>query len=216
MWNTKTGIGGIVLIALTLPAMAQNVRLTEDMAEARITIGGQEVVIARGQNEAAVITGDFAKTSRACPPFCMQPMVPVKGVAAVGELEVIRFLQDDVAAGTGVLIDARLPEWFAKGSIPGAVNLPFATLNNDNPYVSDIMLALGAKPLGGKDFDFSEALELTVFCNGVWSDQAMRALRSLRAAGYPAEKLQYYRGGMQDWQILGLTVAGPTTLAAGE
>jgi rhodanese-related sulfurtransferase len=123
------------------------------------------------------------------------------------------------------LIDARLPEWYAKGSIPGAVNLPFATLASDNPYRNDILLALGAQPLGGDTFDFSAALELTVFCNGAWSDQAMRALRALRAAGYPPEKLHYYRGGMQDWQMLGLTVAATApaiapaaeaTLAAGE
>lgn len=210
-------VTGFMALTCASAVSAQTVRITEDMVEARITVGAQDLLIARGQNTAAVITGDFAKTARACPPFCMQPMVPVKGVAAVGELELIAFLQDQVAGGTGVLIDARLPEWFAKGSIPGAVNLPFATLNTDNPYVSDIMLALGATPLGGKAFDFGQAVDLMVFCNGAWSDQAMRALRSLRAAGYPADKLHYYRGGMQDWQILGLTVALPaTTLAAGE
>ncbi|MCU0802577.1 MAG: rhodanese-like domain-containing protein [Rhodobacteraceae bacterium] len=206
-------------------AAAQNVRLTEEMAEAQVTIAGQDLLITRNQDETAVLTGDFTKTSRACPPFCLQPMAPVSGVGVLGELEVISFLQDRVAAGQGALIDARLPEWYAKGSIPGAVNLPFATLASDNPYRNDILLALGAQPLGGDTFDFSAALELTVFCNGAWSDQAMRALRALRAAGYPPEKLHYYRGGMQDWQMLGLTVAATApaiapaaeaTLAAGE
>jgi hypothetical protein len=28
------------------------------------------------------------------------------------------------------------------------------------------------------------------------------------AAGYPAERIAYYRGGMQVWRLLGLTVAG--------
>ena len=50
-----------------------------------------------------------------------------------------------------------------------------------------------------------------LFCNGIWSDQSLRGLQALRAAGYPAEKLRYYRGGMQDWQILGLTVVVPPT-----
>jgi len=27
--------------------------------------------------------------------------------------------------------------------------------------------------------------------------------------GYPAKKMRYYRGGMQDWMILGLTVVVP-------
>lgn len=192
---------------LAFHAQAQTVALTESIAQAQFSLDGQSFVIARSQDENAVLSGDFAKTSRACPPFCIQPMVPVSEVDTVGELELIAFLQGAVAEGRGVLIDARLPEWFAKGSIPAAVNVPFATLAADNPYRNDILMALGAKPLGGDAFDFAEALELTVFCNGVWSDQAMRALRALRGAGYPPEKLHYYRGGMQDWQILGLTVA---------
>ena len=27
-------------------------------------------------------------------------------------------------------------------------------------------------------------------------------------AGYPAERICYYRGGMQSWRVLGLTVTG--------
>jgi rhodanese-related sulfurtransferase len=210
-----------VLAILPVKAMAQTVAVTEDLPQVEVVVAGQSIVIARNQDEAAVLTGDFAKTSRACPPFCVQPMQPVSGVQTIGELELIAFLQDQVAAGTGVLVDARLPEWFAKGSIPGAVNLPFATLASDNPFRNDILMALGATPLGGDTFDFSGAAELTLFCNGAWSDQAMRGLRALRAAGYPPEKLRYYRGGMQDWQMLGLTVAqasapaAPVALAAG-
>jgi rhodanese-related sulfurtransferase len=141
-------------------------------------------------------------------------MEPVRGVETIGELELISFLEKEVATGAGVLIDARLPEWFAKGSIPGAVNLPFATLDATNPFRNDILMALGAVPTGGNDFDFTNAVHLTLFCNGVWSDQALRGLQALRAAGYPAEKLSYYRGGMQDWQILGLTVAMPPAATA--
>jgi rhodanese-related sulfurtransferase len=209
------GLAGSVAVFIGASGVkAQAVGLTEKMAEARIALDGREIVIARNQDETATITGDFSKTSRACPPFCLQPIAPVSGVDTYGELELIGFLQDKVAAGTGGLIDARLPEWFAKGSIPAAINLPFATLASDNPYRNDILIALGAKPLGGESFDFSDALDMLVFCNGIWSDQAMRALRALRGAGYPMEKLHYYRGGMQDWQILGLTVVAPKSAAA--
>lgn len=210
MLMTLARVGATTCVIWTLAqagAVAQSVALTEDTAQVEIPIAGQTIVIARNQDETAMLTGDFAKTSRACPPFCVQPMQPVSGVQTVAELDVIAFLQDQVATGGGVLVDARLPEWFAKGSIPGAVNLPFATLASDNPFRNDILMALGAVPLGGDSFDFSNAATLTVFCNGIWSDQAMRALRALRAAGYPPEMLRYYRGGMQDWQILGLTVA---------
>lgn len=217
MWEIQralcVGCGALALGLGVAPALAQNVRLTESMEEVRVTLNGGEVVIARNQDESAMLGGDFAKTSRACPPFCIQPVAPVTGVSTVAELEVLDFIKEKVAAGSGVVLDARLPEWFGKGSIPGAVNVPFATLSPDNPFRNDILVALGAKPLGGNDFDFSQALDLMVFCNGAWSDQSVRALKSLRAAGYPTEKMFYYRGGMQDWQMLGLTVAGQETVA---
>lgn len=200
-----------LVIGLALPGhfvAAQTVNITDQLADVRVTLNGTEIVIARNQDEAALLTGDFAKTSRPCPAFCIQPMSPVTAVPTVGELELLDFVQTKVAAGSGVLLDARLPEWAAKGTIPGAVNVPFPTLSKDNPLRNDILVALGAKPLGGDSFDFSAALDLMVFCNGAWSDQSVRALKALRAAGYPPEKLFYYRGGMQDWQNLGLTVAG--------
>ena len=205
---------GMLLLLAAGSAFAQAVNLTEDMAAAQVTIAGNTLEIARNQDASATLTGDFAKTSRACPPFCIQRMEPVRGVSTVGELELIAFLQEKVASGAGVLVDARLPEWFAKGSIPGAVNLPFATLDAENPFRNEILMALGATPLGGDTFDFTNAVELTLFCNGIWSDQSLRGLHALRLAGYPAEKLHYYRGGMQDWLILGLSVAVPPVPAA--
>jgi len=45
-----------------------------------------------------------------------------------------------------------------------------------------------------------------LWCNGPWCGQSPHAIRGLLDLGYPAEKLYYYRGGMQAWQSLGLTV----------
>ena len=59
------------------------------------------------------------------------------------------------------------------------------------------------------DLDFSNALDLILFSNGPWDDQASRAILNLLDAGYPPEKLRFYRGGMQDWLVLGLTVTVP-------
>ncbi|MFD1809152.1 rhodanese-like domain-containing protein [Gemmobacter lanyuensis] len=135
-------------LAAVSTAAADEVRLTADLPEARFSLNGQDFVIRRPTDPTSKLSGEFTKTARACPPFCIQPMVPITGVTPVAELEVIRFLQDRVAGGQGALIDARLPEWFAKGSIPGAVNLPFATLSAENPFRNDILVALGARPLG--------------------------------------------------------------------
>ena len=203
------GAGGLSVLSFGLPGHAQDVRIAEDLPHAEIAVGGLSLRIERAQDPAAMLTGEFARTSRACPPFCVQPAVAAPGVVTVGELELIAFLQQDVAAGTGIVIDARLPEWHAKGTIPGAVNVPFLTLSPDNPFRQDLLVALGAVPTSDGQFDFSSALDVTAFCNGAWSDQAPRAIRLLLEAGYPSEKLRYYRGGMQDWQVLGLTVAPP-------
>lgn len=202
----------ISIAALLLPfgfaAHAQDVSITPDWARAEFVINGQDVLIERDQNQDAVIDPSFAKTSRACPPFCIHPMSGGEGVATVGEIEVIDFIDNYVEEGTGLLLDSRIPSWFAKGSIPGAVNLPFTALEPDNKYRDEILQALGGVK-SGEDWDFSAATELLLFCNGPWCDQSPRAIQNLLTAGYPAEKIRYYRGGMQVWLLLGLTTAQP-------
>ena len=191
-------------------SLAQDVRITEDQPIASFALNGQTITIERNQDQSSVIVGEFAKTSRPCPPFCITPISVADGVATVGELEVIEFLQGEVAAGTGLLIDSRVPQWYEKGTIPGAVNVPFPTLDADNPYRNDILKALGAREVDGQ-LEFSNALQLMVFCNGPWCKQAPHAIQNLLAAGYPSENIQYYRGGMQLWMLFGLTVESPQT-----
>ena len=58
-------------------------------------------------------------------------------------------------------------------------------------------------------WDFSQAKTLVMFCNGIWCPQSPAAIRRLLAMGYPAAKIKYYRGGMQNWFALGLTVVYP-------
>ncbi len=211
VWGACLGafFGYVALSGAIGPAMAQDVAITEQMARAEMTVSGRAIVIERNQDQSARIEDEFAKTSRACPPFCIHPMQVAPGVTTLGELEVIDFLQTRVSAGSGILMDSRLPEWNAKGTIPGAVNVPFATLAPNNPYRDEILVALGARKGAGGELDFSGALDVALFCNGPWCDQSPRAIRYLLEAGFPAEKLFYYRGGMQDWLMLGLSVVRP-------
>ena len=58
-------------------------------------------------------------------------------------------------------------------------------------------------------WDFTNAKKLVLWCNGMWCGQSPRAIKGLLGQGYPAHKLFYYRGGMQAWQSLGLTVTLP-------
>ena len=55
-------------------------------------------------------------------------------------------------------------------------------------------------------WDFSLAKKVVIWCNGVWCGQSPRAIKGMLVLGYPADKIYYYRGGMQAWQSLGLTI----------
>ena len=71
---------------------AKPVGITPDMMEAKVMHGGKAVMIKRDQNEKAVVNPAFAKTSRPCPPFCIQPIVLAPGVETLGEREIIDYL----------------------------------------------------------------------------------------------------------------------------
>ena len=53
--------------------------------------------------------------------------------------------------------------------------------------------------------DFSNCKTAVMFCNGMWCGQSPNNIANLLKFGYPAHKIKWYRGGMQDWEILGLT-----------
>jgi len=199
----------IVFVITSVQATAQDVRITPELETFRVSINGTLIEISRIQDTTNRLTSDFAKTSRPCPPFCIHAMSAAPGVATIGELEVLSFLETKVANGQGLLVDARVPEWFAKGTIPGAVNIPFPTLEETNPFRDEILKAIGAVALGAPgddEWNFDNAMDLALFCNGPWCDQSPRAIRALIAVGYPPSKLSYYRGGIQMWMLLGLTI----------
>ena len=204
----RFGLVCLFVSIATLPVRAESVRITQDIEARTIMLNGAAIVIDRIQDSENRLEGEFTRTSRPCPPFCITPMTVAPGVVTLGELEVMDFLETRVAAGEGLLLDSRLPEFFAKGTIPGAVNLPSATLDPTNPYRDEILKALGAT-FTGSEWDFAQARQLAVFCNGPWCNQAPLAIRHLLQAGYPAGKLSYYRGGMQVWLQLGLSTHVP-------
>lgn len=206
-------IVGLALTALSLLAapatQAQDVRITTFKTDSTFSLNGQTFTVTRNQDTRAMLPNEFALTSRACPPHCLQPMVAADGVVTFGELEVMDFLEDRVTNGTGLLIDTSAPETFNRTSIPGSVNVPAPTLAPDNRFRDDILRALGAVPQTDGSLDFSGAMLLAVYSGGVWSDDAPTAIEHLLAAGYPANRLFYYRGGMQAWVHAGLSVQPP-------
>ena len=191
--------------------MAQEVRITPEIPFVELFLNDAFVVIERSQDNEAVITPAFAKTSRPCPPFCIHPMSAGPGVETVGEVEVIAFLENNVQANDGFLVDSRTVEFFNAGTIPGSINLPFNlfTPSNENPFLAPLLSRLGGTLQDDGKWDFSASSKLMLFCNGPWCDQSGRAINNLLTLGYPAEKLFYYRGGMQNWLMAGLNIQVP-------
>jgi len=205
--------GGFLLISLIAnPAMSLEVNLTDKLPYVDIDVDGKNVRIQRIQDTNHKLKNSYTKTSRPCPPFCVQKIEPVKGVETVSELDVINFLKNQVTNNTGLLVDARLPQWYLQGTIPGALNVPFSVLSISlgSKYIDQMLELFGAEKKNGK-WDFSNAMELMIFDNGPWCQQAVAAIKNLIKLGYPKDKIKYYRGGMQYWQILGITTSKPNS-----
>jgi rhodanese-related sulfurtransferase len=215
-------------LSMTSVAQAENkpVAITKGMSAVTIMHEGSNVELMRVQDNANMITQDFALTSRPCPPFCIQPMVFAPGVDTLGELEVIDYLVRMQADENILVIDSRTPNWVAKGTIPGAVNISWVSLTPakgaTTEGIMDVMLnQMDVALIGDVDefevdeaivngtvsdvFDYSNAKTLVLFCNGMWCGQSPASMKTLLAFGYPASKIKWFRGGMQTWQALGLT-----------
>ena len=193
---------GILLFSSLL--FADGVNLTKDMKSVKTMHKGEEITISRNQDTKNRLSNNFTKTSRECPPFCIQPM-HIGKVKTVGELELFDFLKELDNESRTLLLDVRTTEWYRSGTIPGSINLPFTMLEEESPYIDKILKIMGAVKLA-KGWDFSNVQTLMIYSNGVWDAQATAAIENLIEIGYPEDKMLYYRGGMQSWQNLGLTV----------
>ena len=178
------------------------VRIKPDLPFINVYHQGEKVVLKRIQDTSHKLADDFTRTSRPCPPFCIRPMFIEPSVYPVGELEVIDFLENQVKSGKGFLVDARLPSFYSTETIPGSVNIPWVLLTSESKR-EDVFKLLGVKKRPDNTFDFTDALELCIFCSGPSCGQSPRAIKALYKAGYPASKLKYYRGGLQVWKLFG-------------
>ena len=59
--------------------------------EMGVSVGSGDVMFMRNQNNSNTVNPAFAKTSRPCPPFCVQPMQLRPGVDTIGEQEIIHY-----------------------------------------------------------------------------------------------------------------------------
>ncbi len=200
----------LFLLGIGLSLDAREVNIVEGLPYVDVDVNGENVRIERIQDLKHKLKNSYTKTSRPTPPFNIQLFTPIEGVKTVTELDVIYFIKDKLSENEGMLIDARMPKWYEKGTIPGALNVPFSIFAGEgkNPYVDQIFTIFGAD-LEEDGWHFDDAQTLLVFDNGPWCQQGVTAMKHLIKLGYPKEKILYYRGGMQFWEILGLTVMKP-------
>jgi hypothetical protein len=195
----------ILAVACGLSVFAGLAQAQALEAKASFVFNGRQVTIDKNNGEAARFAATFATPGNTCGVTCIAPMQAAQGVPTVGETEVLGFLEEQVAGGTGLLVDARMPQDRARGFIPGSVNLPYATMTGASGYRDEILEALGAQSLDGF-YAFTDAQHLMVFDTGPSTDDAGTLIAQLIASGYPREKIRYYRGGMQVWSVLGFSI----------
>ncbi len=229
---SKLLAGSLVLSCVSTIALAgKPVGISPSLMSINVNHNGSMVQIKRNQDNSNTIIQAFAKTSRPCPPFCIQPMIIAPGVETLGELEVINYIQKMQGGDKSIFVaDSRTPDWVAKGTIPSAVNVPWTLLAPAKGATTQTIMGVmidtfGVKLKGDADefsvdeaivagtvskvFDYSNAKTLVLFCNGMWCGQSPASIKSLLKFGYPASKIKWYRDGMQAWEILGLNTVKP-------
>ncbi len=170
-----------------------------------------------GGNPNNIWGGDYAnaKLPKECTKTYLTTMgklTPIKmaeGIETYGELEVIDFIKQNADNPDALLVDARMAPWYEKGTIPTAVNIPFKKFDPENVIDFEFVLQTIGVAQTADGYDFSEAKELLLFCNGTWCPQSSWAMENLLSIGYPKEKLKWYRAGMYGWTLVNLTTVVP-------
>lgn len=147
----------------------------------------------------------FASLKASCDPHCAAPALVAVGIETVIEPQLLEFMVEAVGRNTGLLVDARMPADRALGFIPGSVSLPHQMLAELNDIRTQTLKALGARTFEDV-YNFADAQTLMVYDNGPSQNDAGLLVAHLLEVGYPPEKIRYYRGGMQVWSVLALTV----------
>jgi len=194
-------------------ADGKSVNITHGVEAVEVSHQGKPVRIERNPDTENMLDPDYSLTSRPCPPFCIQPVSLGPGVETIGELEMLDYLKRVGRDASVLVIDSRDGDWPRRsGIIPGAVLMPWQELHPahaETEKIAEILvLRFGATRQGGL-WNFENARTLVFYCNGPWCGQSPTNIKQLLALGYPAHKLKWYRGGMQDWKMLGLTTVAP-------
>lgn len=201
-WMAAACLGAMVSMPLTAQA---EVKIAPGLTRFTVMHDGKPVEVMRVQDQEHRIHPLYALTARGMPQ-AMHPFKP-HPVETIAEREFVDYMMQARQDENVMVVDTRTIGWHVRLTIPGAKSYPYTMM--DDPDDRDWALEdFGVTRLGEGEYDFSNAKTLAMFCNGYWCGQTPAMIRKLLALGYPAEKLKYYRGGMQAWTSLGLTVVG--------
>lgn len=200
-----------VFICLTLSSVswAKEVQIETGVLSVDVLHKGEALEIKRNQNRKAKIMRFYQDTWRGK----IQPLEPFKPhpVETLAELEVIDYIEQISNGDDSIIVVDSRPSSavLITGMIPTAVRITSEMFLN--PEVQDEVFAmLGiVEPDDSVKLDFSQAKTIVAYCNGFWCGKSPRLIRTLLAFDYPAEKIKYYRGGMQAWRSVGLTTVQP-------
>ena len=204
-------IGLFLYLGFSCSSFAANntaVNITATLPYVDVIHKGKKVRIKRIAETGNIIDLDFAVTSRPCPPYCIQPIKLAEGVETIAELEILNYLISKEKDDSLLVIDSREPKWLSGGMIPGAINIPWQKLYNKtttDKAIADILQFQFNAVLTESLWNFENAKTLVFYCNGPWCGQSPTNIRALLSIGYPAHRIKWYRGGMQNWKLFGLT-----------
>lgn len=218
----------LALVSLSVDAVASGA-VVKTSSEQAISATSHAQESDRSSQQTITFLPD--QSDQACPAFCISPIAFGGDVHTVDELDLLKFMQTSDHGAKGVIVDTRSPGWYQRGTIPGSVNIPYAVFARPatDAELTRVFEKLGVRPrhnvslvlrmferlglFGGKlktaHWDFTHAKDIALLCNDAWCRQSPRAIKALLSQGYPAKKLYYYRGGLQTWEALGLTIQVP-------
>ena len=184
------------------------VPISSGVKSIEMNLNGEKFTLMRNQTAGNKISPLYETTNRGTP----QPIVLAPGVETLGEVEFVEYMKKAQTDENIAIIDSRKPGWFAKLRIPGAVNVPFTNFDEKDTAIEMMEDEMGVVQKEDGTLDFSNAKTLALYCNGYWCGQTPGMVKNAEFAllkmGFPAEKIKYYRGGMQAWASLGFTVVG--------
>jgi len=199
----------ILLVGASLQIIAQDetpvkeVLIQKDFKSINVIHRSVPVDIERNQDRENNIMKFYQGTWRGK----IQPLHPFKPhpVETVAELEMIGYI-DKMSHGDDsiMIVDSRPKSAILiTGMIPGATRVEYIDIVSSHYRMKTFELFNIKK--NNSQWDFTDAKTLVIYCNGLWCGKSPRMIRKLLKLGYPAEKIKYYRGGMQAWKSVGLT-----------